>query len=71
MDFNFTYYEKGGFKSEMTRVEAGRILGVGPSADPKRIQVAMCTLLRTAHVLMGTFVRVCGRICMTRWRTVR
>jgi hypothetical protein len=38
--FDFTYYERGGFKTEMTRIEAGRILGVSPSSDLKRIQLA-------------------------------
>lgn len=35
-----TMYVKGGFEPEMTRREAGRILGVSPSGDAKRIQAA-------------------------------
>ncbi len=42
---DFMKYEKGGFRAEMTRVEAGRILGVGPSADVKRIQAAHRALM--------------------------
>jgi len=35
-----TMYVKGGFDDEMSQREAGRILGVSPSGDAKRIQAA-------------------------------
>eukprot|EP00039_Didymoeca_costata_P001842 m.55569 g.55569 ORF g.55569 m.55569 type:complete len:114 (-) comp10990_c0_seq4:162-503(-) len=39
------FYYKGGFKEQMTRVEAGQILGVSPSSPEKRIVKAHMGLM--------------------------
>ena len=43
------FYDKGGFKAEMDRVEAARTLGVGASAPPARIQAAHRRLMKILH----------------------